>query len=424
METLDLTGDLQELIKGTNTHLVSDMSAAVMHDRLKVPTPIPQLNCIFGGGVPLSVVVESYGEPASGKTSTWYQTMGNFQRMCPEGISIIVDTEASVDSKRMPFMGCDPNKTLRIPCDSIESGFQQLFAILDKKEQKESLRELPVFIIWDTISVGATEKQLESGTINSGGMMEKPRLLKQMLQMLMPRIEKQPIIVALLNQVTTEMTRFGSKLSSGGGWAIKHNAHVRIRYVGGKTEYDPSGIYALYKNSVVSLDKSKISPLFQNMPIVIDITKGGIVDGPASMAIYAADELKLVTHSSWCSAAELANRYPEYSGCFGKFCSPTNKFHFNDYLDYARSNPDYVALLELAFVDDISRMYSYQAEICAPYRAQLKEQLDRLLEPELDVVKDSEGDEVIREVVNSSQEVISDDGDVSLVDSETGEVLS
>ena len=132
---MDLTGDLAELIKGTNTHLVSDASAAVMHDRIKVPTPIPQLNCIFGGGIPMGVIIESYGEPASGKTSTWYQTMGNFQTMYSDGVSIIVDTEASVDSQRMPFMGCDPNKTLRIPCDSIESGFNQLFKILDRKER-------------------------------------------------------------------------------------------------------------------------------------------------------------------------------------------------------------------------------------------------------------------------------------------------
>ena len=420
--SMDLSDDLAELIKGTNTHLVSDTSAAVMHDRIKVPTPIPQLNCIFGGGIPMGVVLESYGEPASGKTSTWYQTMGNFQRLYPDGVSIIVDTEASVDSQRMPFMGCDPNKTLRIPCESIESGFSQLFQILDRKEKNERLKSLPVFVIWDTISVGATEKQLESGTLNSGGMMEKPRILKNMLQLLMPRIEKQPILIALLNQVTTEMTQFGGRLTSGGGWAVKHNAHIRIKYVGGKTDYD--GIYATVKHSTVNLDKSKISPLFQNISIVIDITRGGIVDGAASMAEYASDVLHYINHSSWCDSKPLAEMYPEYVGCFDKFCSPEGRFRYNEYLNYAENNSDYVTLLELAFTQEICNKYTYQAKICAPYIQKLKDQLSHLIEPELDVITDTEGNQIIDEVDDKSEMVITDDNDMNLVDTATGEIIS
>lgn len=405
-------------MKGTNTHLVSDTSAAVMHDRPKVPTPIPQLNCIFGGGIPMGVIVESYGEPASGKTSTWYQTMGIFQRMFPESVSIIVDTEASVDSSRMPIMGCDPDKTMRIPCTSIETGFHELFQILDRKENNKQLADLPVFIIWDTISVGATDKQLETGELNASGMMQKPRVIKQMLQLLMPRIEKQPIIVALLNQVTTEMTQFGGRLSSGGGWAIKHNAHVRIRYNGGKTDFDASNIFPQYKHSTVTLDKSKISPLFQNIPILIDIQNGGTVDGPASMAIYAADVLKYIEKGSWCTSKELAKRFPEYVGCFGKFCDPVgdSKFRYGEFLQYARDNPDYVSLLELAFIDDISERYTYQADICKPYADQLRAQINsKLEEPEVDAFEDSDGDEIVREVLNKVDEVV--------VDPDTGEVL-
>ena len=147
---LDLSAELVGLMKDTNAHLVSDTSAAVMHDRAKIETPLYHLNCILGGGLPMGIIVEAYGEPASGKSSTWYQTMGNFQKQYPNGVSIIIDTEASVDSTRMPFMGCDPSKTLRIPADSIESGFDQLFAILDKKVQNPKLKanqRIPFWIL-------------------------------------------------------------------------------------------------------------------------------------------------------------------------------------------------------------------------------------------------------------------------------------
>ena len=420
----DLSNEIVELIKGTNSHLVSDVSVGVMHDRDKIPTPIPMLNCIFGEGVPLGVIVEAYGEPASGKTSTWYQTMGNFQRKFPDGISIIVDTEASVDSQRMEFMGVDPQRTLRIPCGSVESGFNEVFKILDKKEANKKLQKLPVFILWDTISVGATEKQISTGNLYGGGMSEKPRIIKNELQLLMPRIEKQPILVVLLNQVTTEMTQYGAKLSSGGGWAIKHNAHVRVRYKGGKTDYDSTGNYALYKNSTVSLDKSKISPLFTDIPILIDIRKGGIVDGPASMATFASEKLKLIEHSAWCKSIPLAEKYPQYVGCFGKFCDTQGQFRYTEYLNYARENPDYVALLELAFIDEICSMYEYQAKICEPYRNQILNQLSHLIEPELDVIDDVEGDEILKEVDDKSEMIITDNEDMNLVDTATGEILS
>ena len=108
-----------------------------------------------------------------------------------------------------------------------------------------------------TIGVNPTDKQFETGEAYGGGMMEKAKLIKTKLSVMLPYIESQPLLVVLLNQVTTEMTRFGSKLSSGGGWSIKHNAHVRFSYTSGNTEYD--GIYATRKNSSVTLEKSKLS---------------------------------------------------------------------------------------------------------------------------------------------------------------------
>lgn len=314
----------QNLMEGTQAHLISDTSKGVLHDRPKVPTPLPHLNALFGGGIPLGSIVEAFGEPAcftgdtrlllsdgtiksleqlydqqlinipvyncskewnitavtaesvylarytdelieiefgdsiircthdhpfltvdyrykradeltlsdeivtlnlscndnlkeclgeagvsvteldmsslepvsgsikptkiskiklnkfvavygilnagvchnyaialtdtqgvfvsnSGKSSFAYKMMGEFQHLYPKGkgVCIIVDTEASVDSARMHFLGCDPNYMLRIPANTVEKGFEQLFTILDKKMSNDVLRDLPVFILWD-----------------------------------------------------------------------------------------------------------------------------------------------------------------------------------------------------------------------------------------------------------------------------------
>lgn len=306
----NMTDIYAELMKGTQAHMVSDTSKGVLHDRVKIPTPVPQLNCIFGGGIPLGVIAEFYGNPAcfvgdtkilipdnkpvtieelynrqkednlktkiygistskpsrlitdvfeevrlskyvstlielkisnkylirctldhpfllksgkyklakdlakndelmsitlegekyfssdtlnkvtnisviqldesvpvygivnagryhnyaialdeehgifvsnSGKSSTSYQMLGEFQRMYPpgKGLAIIVDTEASVDSQRMAFMGCDSRHILRIPAGTLEKGFEALYSILDKKVANPLTKDLPVFILWD-----------------------------------------------------------------------------------------------------------------------------------------------------------------------------------------------------------------------------------------------------------------------------------
>lgn len=395
---------LDSLISGTEAHLVSDTSTGVMHDRIKIETPIPQLNCIFGGGLPMGIILEAYGEPASGKSSTWYQTMGNFQKRFPDSVSIIVDTEASVDSTRMEFMGCDQSRTLRIPATSIESGFNQVFSILDKKQENEALREKPVFIIWDTIGIGVTQKQLDSGDQFQGGMLEKSKTLKFELSNLLPRIEKQPIIVVLLNQVTTQMGRYGSSLTSGGGWGLKHNAHLRLKYTGGKTDYD--GIYATLKHSYIDMEKSKISPQFSGLSLVIDITKGGIVDSVYSMFTYAVENLGYISQSKgWYNFKKLVELNPEYAESLERF-EPEKSRRINDILQLFRDNESLYYLLCLTFCKEISQVYSYQAEICAPYMETLRDRVERQLErhaedieanyveegTEFDIMQDTEDD--------------------------------
>lgn len=412
--------DLQELIKGTDITIVSQ-TKGVMHDRGKVSTPLPALNCLFGGGIPLGILAEVYGVNASGKSSFSYQTMGNFQKEYPEGISVIVDTEASVDATRLPHMGVDPSRTLRLPATTMESGFEQLFKLLEKKNKSENLRKLPVFIIYDTIAVQTTNAQMETLNMNGAGMMIKSRLLKHYLSILLPYIETQPITCLLLNQVTTEMTQFGGKLSSSGGHALKHDIHLRLRFNSGDTYYE--GIFAKKKYSSINIEKSKISPLMGNFSIVLDITDGGVINSEESMLSFATESLNLVDRGSWSNTKELAKKYPQYADKFDKFLSEHSSFRYQELIDYIGTRPKFSKFLELAFLDMLKEIYSYQAEVCEPYRLKVIEELEA---PELvtmddgnvvdiwtgEIVESSKPEETSSEVENSSNEEESDEVDL------------
>ena len=153
---MDYKSMVSDLIKGTNFE-INSQSTVLSGSKLYVRTPIESINCLLGGGIPLACVVHTYGVPKGGKSTWLYQTMGEFQIMYPEGISIIVDQESSADPNRLRILGVDPERVLRLPATSVEGGFLALMKILENKEKNDRLKDVPVFCIWDTISKGLAQ---------------------------------------------------------------------------------------------------------------------------------------------------------------------------------------------------------------------------------------------------------------------------
>lgn len=405
---VDLSKDISSLLNGTSGELVSN--STTMHGRPYVPTPIPQLNCMLGGGLPLSVAVEAFGEPASGKTTTMYETMGNFQEKFTNGISIIVDSEASVDEQRMSYMGVDPSRVVRLDGSTVDSGFRELFKVLDNILQASGDdydKVPPIMVIWDTISQGNTDAQYENKDPNAGRMMEKAKTLKTQLGNLMPYFSKIDLLVVLLNQVTTKMTRFGASLDSSGGWGIKHSVQLRLRY---RKNGDPDaeGIWATYQHSTIDMVKSKLSPLFKNISVTLDISNAGRCDKNRTMLDYIANaQLPYLTaKGGWWNCHEIANRYPEYVGYFDKFVvSEGANFRASELSEYMESNPYFLKLFQLAFIDDIAKHYSYQGEVSKPFHDKLVSELTTYKQS----VDDKNNVEVKKESVKSEDSDNEDD---------------
>lgn len=365
-----LTKDLlEELRKDTDFQFVEESD--VMHNKKKTELPILAINCILGGGLPLGCIVEGFGVPTSGKSSVLYHAMGLFQKKFEDGVSIIIDTESSIDATRMQYMGIDSDRLLRLPASTLEEGFSQLLKILQKKAQNEKLSKVPVFVIWDTIAIAATEAQVETLSAYGGGMAEKARLTKNYLSVMMPYVEKNNVLLVLLNQVMSKIGAFRPTTESGGGWGLKHDQHFQLEFKSGKTDYD--GIFAVEKISSINITKSKLSSLFEGIPLVIDITKAGIVDEVKSFVEYAFN-IGILNPGSWSSAPYLLERYPEESA---KFPILSKSFRKESLINYCRESKPLLNLLQVAFIDMISEKYTYQAEICKSYRQELYEEVEQ-----------------------------------------------
>lgn len=215
----------QELLKGTQFTMAD--SGSMMNNRPKIKTPLLALNCIFGGGLPLAIQEEISGVPASGKSTLAYSMMGKFQKQYPNnGISVIIDLEGSTDDIRLRQLGIDSSKTIRLPAESLETAFQNMFMMFNKLiKLKEQGKDLKLFIIFDSLSAGGTNKQHESiqngGTAMTfgGGMMETPRILKQNIMNVVPFLEKIDASVHYINQVFMQgIGTYAPRTGSGGGF--------------------------------------------------------------------------------------------------------------------------------------------------------------------------------------------------------------
>ena len=207
---------LESLAKGTDFKLSSNSS--VLTERAKVRTPIEALNCILGGGLPFGTVAQSYGPPKVGKSTWMYQMLGIFQKTYPNGVAMVIDMEASADGERIEYLGVDTSKLLRLPATSIENGFLSLMKVLENKSKIEELKDVPVFVIWDTISKGLAQDGATQSRMNA---MDRARVIKNYMSPVMAEIEKQDFILCLLNQVIYNVDSYGNrKMDSGGGIAL------------------------------------------------------------------------------------------------------------------------------------------------------------------------------------------------------------
>lgn len=209
---------LQDIAGDSGFQKVSETK--VLHNRPKVETPVLPLNAFLGGGFPLGIMAEFYGEPSSGKSSFSYQVIGRFQEQYPNGVAVIIDVESSVDKDRMRQLGCDPENVLRLPAGTMQEGFEQMLDMLKKKSNNPKAKDMPVLVLYDTIAISPTDEQFDTGEMDAGGMMQKPRVIKNYLSMLLPLLEDQPVTFLFLNQITTKKSGRYYKKGSGGGFGL------------------------------------------------------------------------------------------------------------------------------------------------------------------------------------------------------------
>lgn len=423
-ETVQDTGSLiSDLINDTEFKFIGqdgEEGKGSLSDKPKVETPIYALNDLLGGGLPLGSILEIFGENASGKSSMMYETLGNFQRQYSNGVAFIIDSESSTDDSRLRQLGVDPLRAPRMGASSLEDGFEQIIKILKKMIESPAYKGFPVMILWDTIAATPTRAQVRTGEMYAGGMAERARIIKTSLTNIFPLIEKQNVLIVLLNQVMAEIGGWRPGLTSGGGNALKHDIHLKIEIEGGATEFD--GVYAIRKNSTLSVAKSKVSPIMNGIPVIIDITQGGVIDrGGSLLAWLMKVNPAIFKPAQWWEIEPWA--YEKYKPYWDKFPGLMPHFRQTRLWELAREDQNFIDFLQLIWLDLISERYVLQREVCSnlhnTIEARLMVNLQLTYEELHPVVENLESNQVNSTELNELSDLLG-----NIVNQTTGEVIS
>lgn len=380
------------LAKGTDFKLSSQSS--VLTQRSRVRTPVEALNCVLGGGIPFGTVAQSYGPPKVGKSTWMYQTLGIFQKQYPNGVAMVVDMEASADGERIEYLGVDTSKLLRLPATSIENGFTSLMKVLENKQNIPELKEVPVFVIWDTISKGLAQDGATQSRMNA---MDRARIIKNYMSPIMAQIEKQDFILCLLNQVIYTQDSYGNrKMDSGGGIALKHDVHFSTRITSGSDEWD--GNFKIRTRSVIDIDKSKLGPEIWGIPMVIDIQEGGVIDEVMSFTDYLIKLGLIDDAKGWYKFDSLLNRSKEHM-FYSKIYENNKSYRYQDLVDTLKNNKLLLNIFRYLLMEFIAGKYRLQAKVMKDYQDKCLEDIRAEYDPPELYLKDNQ--EKINEVVET-----------------------
>lgn len=235
------------------------------------------------GGLPRGRIVELYGPPSSGKTTTALQTAAAAQR---EGGTILyLDYEHALDPEYASALGLDVSSEtfLFAQPETFEQGMNAARELIETGD-------LDVVIV-DSVAAMVLEKEL---SIETGGstFADKAKLMAQAMRQLTPIVKRHDVVLIFLNhlQDVIDSSPMGQRLSAQGvkrtttpgGRALKYHASMRIEYrpVGNvrTSEFNPvmnekEDVPTQTKVSV-TVTKNKVGPPFRTCLVRVRFGKG------------------------------------------------------------------------------------------------------------------------------------------------------
>lgn len=199
-----------------------------------LPTEIPALNYIMGGGVPFGKILEIFGEESSGKTLMAY----NFAKCCQSlgGVVLWVDAEQSFTNSWAKENGLDLDKVVLYSETSIEK-ISDWIASMSLYWRSQLVHNEPILLVLDSVSALDTELNIDSEMSNaSADMGNRAKAIYKYFRIRNEMLYSLGITQIYINQLRKNLKAgmFENPDTTPGGQALRFYAAIRMGMYGGK----------------------------------------------------------------------------------------------------------------------------------------------------------------------------------------------
>ena len=183
-----------------------------------VPSGCRLLDCVLGGGWPLSRISNIVGDKSTGKTLLAIEATNAFMRKFPQAMPKYREVEAALDQNYAASIG--------MPVDKIDFGYdrdvntvEDFYA--DLNEYIKELNGQPGLYILDSLDALSTESELKRDFNEGSYNMEKAKQMGQIFRRLVRDLRRTNTHLMIISQERDNIgVTFGKKSTRSGGRAL------------------------------------------------------------------------------------------------------------------------------------------------------------------------------------------------------------
>lgn len=198
-------------------------------DYRRIPTGIFAFDLATGGGFPEGKISVVYGPESSGKTILIYKAIGNYQKMEPGKVCVLVDLEGAHDPLWARALGVDTDRLYVIAPNDAEQACDAIDAML----RADDIGIVAV----DSLAAMATHNEVMSAASKAsvgGASLIISKLYRKVTQAINhARLNGGNPTLLLINQIRNKVgVMFGNPETQPGGFAFKFASSLTVRVYG------------------------------------------------------------------------------------------------------------------------------------------------------------------------------------------------
>ena len=339
LDEIDIVADLLGSDKEIEAISANDME--VVDPSRMISTGLIPLDIALGGGITKGRTYEVSGPESHGKSTLCDTVVANWLKNDKHALCLRIESESTMDPIRCKMIGMDLNRVIVVRTMIMEEGYEQIAKIQEKVFTRYG-EQVPLLIVWDTLTAAGPKQEMEDDNPYGSGMMLNARINSRELRKLNARCAEYGHSAIIIQQVREGgKDMYGNmKWVTTGGQALKHYCSSRVFvkrrnaiFKDGKMDNPIIG-YEVELNML----KNKVTGSAKPVPVIMNLIEG--FDPYASAATFALENNNaapfVTMKGSWISVIDHRNNeYCKVQGA-GKLA------------DVIRADPYLLKLIEYA----------------------------------------------------------------------------